>query len=104
MSVLRTARVTFFVAAAGFVTVSAPVTHLNAQAAPAQPPANAKIWVGRAAEIEQYLRTVEVVKLDDLSVGVTKPKKATLPPGGPTAYFAWKSIAPGRYSGFWENY
>src|SRR5262245_14017872 len=72
------------------------------QAAP--PPANAKIWVGRAAEIEDFLRTTPIVKMDDLSVGVTHPKKATLPPGGPVQYLAWKAIPPARYSGFWESY
>lgn len=76
---------------------------LEAQPA-ATPPANAKIWIGRAAEIENFLRTTPIVKMDDLSVGVTHPKKATLPPGGPVPYFAWKPIPPARYSGFWESY
>jgi hypothetical protein len=73
------------------------------QSAPA-PPASARIWVGRAAEIEQFLRTTPIVKMEDLSVGVTHPRKATLPPGGPVTYLAWKAIPPGRYSGFWESY
>jgi hypothetical protein len=71
---------------------------------PAAPPANAKIWVGRAAEIEQFVRTTPIVKMEDLSVGVTHPKKATLPPGGPVQYLAWKAIPPARYSGYWESY
>jgi hypothetical protein len=71
---------------------------------PAAPPANAKIWVGRAAEIEQFIRTTPIVKMEDLSVGVTHPKKATLPPGGPVQYLAWKAIPPARYSGYWESY
>lgn len=70
----------------------------------ATPPATAKIWVGRAAEIETFLRTTPIVKIEDLSVGVTHPKKATLPPGGPVPYLAWKAIPPGRYSGYWESY
>jgi len=70
----------------------------------AAPPANAKIWVGRAAEIEQFIRTTPIVKMEDLSVGVTHPKKATLPPGGPVQYLAWKAIPPARYSGYWESY
>jgi hypothetical protein len=67
-------------------------------------PADARIWIGRAREIEDYLRTVPFVKLEDLSVGVTKPKKATLPPGGPVGFLAWKAIPPGMYSGSWESY
>jgi hypothetical protein len=70
----------------------------------ATPPANAKIWIGRAAEIENFLRSTPIVKMDDLSVGVTHPKKATLPPGGPVPYLAFKAIPPARYSGFWESY
>jgi len=67
-------------------------------------PADARIWVGRAAEIETFLRTATIVKLDELSVGVTKPKKATLAPGGPVGFLAWKAIPPGRYGGAWESY
>ena len=67
-------------------------------------PADARIWIGRAPEIEEYLRTVTMVQFKDLSVGVTKPKKATLPPGGPVPYLVWKPIAPGRYEGSWESY
>src|SRR5215510_10705098 len=70
----------------------------------ADAPADARIWIGHAAEIEEYLRTATIVKLEDLSVGVTKPKKATLAPGGPVAYLAWKVIPPGRYGGAWESY
>lgn len=77
---------------------------IHAQQASSSAPANAKIWIGRAAEIENYLRTAQVVKLTDLSVGVTHPRKATLAPGGPVDAFAWKVLPPGRYEGFWESY
>ena len=82
--------------------LSMAAVHLAAQTPAA--PADARIWIGRAGEIEEFLRTVEIVKLDQLSVGVTKPKKATLPPGGPVAYLAWKMIPPGHYQGSWESY
>ncbi len=67
-------------------------------------PATAKIWLGRAGEIEEYLKTADVVKIENLSTGVTKPRKAELAPGGPVAAFAWKAIRPGRYGDFWESY
>jgi hypothetical protein len=72
----------------------------------AQAPASgsAKTWSDRAPEIEEYLKSVEVVKTEDLSVGVTKPKKATLAPGGLVEFMAWKPIKPGRYQGYWESY
>ena len=63
-----------------------------------------RAWVDHAAEIEQYLKTAEVTGMDDIGVGVTKPRKATLAPGGPVDAIAWKPIRPGRYSGFWESY
>ena len=72
--------------------------------ASASPAVDSRIWIGHATEIEDYLRTVPMEKLEDLSVGVTKPKKAHLPPGGPVQYLVWKMIPPGRYTGYWESY
>ncbi len=81
---------------------------LTAQSA-AQPPAttdvsSAKSWIGRTAEIEAYIKTAAIVGMEDLKVGVTRPRRATLTPGGPVAAIAWKPIKPGRYSGYWESY
>ena len=73
------------------------------QNAPAAP-VDARIWIGRAAEIEEYLRTVPILKLEALSVGVTKPMRAFLPEGGPSKYLVWKTIQPGRYNSYWESY
>jgi len=76
---------------------------------PGQPPAateavDARTWLGRAEEIETYLKQVQVVSLDQIPIGVTKPQRPELPPGGPVDAFAWKPIAPGTYQGFWESY
>ena len=71
---------------------------------PAAAPQDARTWLGRNAEIEAYLRTVQMLSFDDLSVGVTKPKRAHLPPGGPMQYLVWKAIQPARYGGYWESY
>lgn len=88
-----------------FLACSASTLPLRVAAqASATAPVSAKTWVGHEAEIEAYLKTVQILRLDDLSVGVTHPRKATLPPGGPCAYLAWKVIPPGRYEGFWESY
>ena len=70
----------------------------------AQAPANAKIWVDRAPEIESYLKTAEVVGMEELKTGVTRPRRAKLAPGGPVDAMAWKPIRPGRYTGYWESY
>src|SRR5262245_36118492 len=63
-----------------------------------------RVWVDRVPEIEQYLKSADVMGMEDISVGVTKPRKAMLAAGGPVEAIAWKPIRPGRYSGFWESY
>ena len=67
-------------------------------------PASAKTWIGRAGEIEEYLKTAEVVKMEAIPVGVTKPSRAYLAPGGLCESMSWKPIKPARYRGFWESY
>lgn len=74
---------------------------LLAQAPPAQV---ARHWVDREAEIEAYLKSADVVDMEEIGVGVTRPQRATLAPGGPVEAIAWKPIRPGRYSGYWESY
>ncbi len=75
----------------------------NAQA-PAPAPAGSKSWIENRAAIEQYLATTDVVKLEEIGVGVTKPWRADFPPGGLVARMAWKPIRPGLYQGYWESY
>jgi hypothetical protein len=83
-----------------FAFVAAPAL---AQA-PAEAPVSSKIWLDRRGEIEDYLKAAEVVGMEELKVGVTKPRKATLAPGGPVAAIAWKVVPPGRSTGYWESY
>ena len=62
------------------------------------------IWQNRTAEFEEYLRTAKVVKVSELPVGVTRPQRAYLEPGGPIASFAWKPLRPGVQSVYFESY
>jgi hypothetical protein len=96
----RRATAVWAIGLAGMLAVSV----LQAQNAPPAAAVDARIWIGRAAEIEEYLRKAPMVKFEDLSVGVTKPKKAHFAPGGPVAFAAWKMLPPGIYGGFWESY
>ena len=73
-----------------------------AQAAAA--PVSAKIWLDQRTQIEEYLKVAEVVSMEELKVGVTRPKRAMLAPGGPVEAIAWKVVPPGRPSGYWESY
>ncbi len=86
------------------VALSLPLVGQAGAVAPAGQAEDARIWIGRAAEIEEYLRTAEVVNLEELPVGVTKPRRAWLAPGGPIESFAWKSLRPGLYGGYRESY
>jgi hypothetical protein len=79
----------------------APAT---ARAQEAPPDASAKTWLENREQIETYLKTADVVGIEELKVGVTRPRRATLAPGGPVAAFAWKVVPPGRPAGFWESY
>ena len=81
------------------LSITAPVF---AQAAAVN--SNTRVWIGRVPEIEKYLKEADIVGTEEISVGVTKPRKATLVPGGPVEAIAWKPINPGRYSGYWESY
>ncbi len=67
-----------------------------AQAAAA--PVSAKIWLDQRTQIEEYLKVAEVVSMEELKVGVTKPKRAMLAPGGPVEAIAFKNVPPGRHT------
>src|SRR3954454_11859182 len=82
-------------------TCSTLLVLLTATAAIAQPPL---AWVGRYADMEAHLRTAEVVRLEDVGTGVTRPRRAFLEPGTPFASLTWKVLPPGRLRGYWESY
>jgi hypothetical protein len=62
----------------------------------------AKVWVGRYQEIEDYLRTAECVSVT--TFGPNRATRCNLPPGGPVARMAWRTLPPGVYRGFRESY
>ena len=64
----------------------------------------ANVWQNKTSELEEYLRTAKVVKFADIPIGVTRPRRAYLTPGGPISSFAWKPIKPGLQSGYFESY
>jgi hypothetical protein len=63
---------------------------------------DAKIWIGRYREIEEYLRTAECVSIT--TFGADRAARCNLPPGGPVARMAWKALPPRVYRGFRESY
>jgi hypothetical protein len=66
--------------------------------------ASARVWEGRAAEYEAYLRTAPIVKMTAVDLGVTHPKRAFFAPDGLAASAAWKPLRPGFQNGYWESY
>lgn len=93
------------IVAAALITIGAawPVPSLRGHQG-AEQPACAMTWVGREAEIEAYLKAAKVAKMIGTQVGVTKPSKALLEPGGPVEAMAWKPLAPRMRGGYWESY
>lgn len=77
----------------------------QAAATPAAAPnACSRVWIGHEAEIEAALASGAIAKMEKVPIGVTKPQRASLAPGGPVARFAWKALPPGRRGGFSESY
>ena len=64
----------------------------------------AKTWIGRYDELEEFLENVEVVRMEDIGIGVTAPQRCYVALGGPIETFVWKPIRPGIYSGYYESY
>jgi hypothetical protein len=86
------------VAVLATLALGAPV---SAQA-PAPASVGAKAWVGRYAELEEYLRTAPVERIEEVPIGVTKPKRIFFAPGGLASSASFKVLPMGRRSGYWE--
>src|SRR5689334_5964399 len=76
----------------------------QASAVAPQPSHSARIWTGRNAEFEQFIRDAPIVRIVDVPIGVTHPKRAYFEPGGLAESVAWKVLPPGRPNGYWESY
>jgi hypothetical protein len=66
--------------------------------------AGSKTWLDRRQALEDYLKVADVVKMEEIGLGVTRPRRAYLAPGGLVDRMAWKTITPGIHEGFWESY
>ena len=97
---MRMLRYALVMIAMGVLT-SAPARAAVAQEDPAE---SARTWLGRAEQIEQFIRDAKVVAIEDIGTGVTNPKRAELAPGGPVLRIAFKPIRPGNYRGHFESY
>lgn len=80
-----------------------PAHPQKAPAAKAQPKTS-KIWIGRYAEFEEYLRTAAFERFEDTDVGVTRPRHGFFAPGGLAGGATVKNLPPRRQRGFFESY
>jgi hypothetical protein len=65
---------------------------------------SSKVWLGREAEFEAFLKTAAVDHEAAIPVGVTKPRHIFFVPGGIAASAVFKPLQPGRTAGFFESY
>jgi hypothetical protein len=65
---------------------------------------SARIWEGRNAEFEAYIRDTPIDHFEEVPIGVTHPKRAYFKSGGLVESVAWKILPPGRPAGYWESY
>ena len=88
--------------------LAAALPLFGASFAPAQTVAasttGAKVWVGRHAEVQQYLRTAPIEREQSVPVGVTHPERVFFVKGGPVAGALVKHLPSGRQMGFGESY
>ncbi len=66
--------------------------------------AGAKVWIDHYADYEQFLREAHVERMEDIPVGVTKPKRVFFTPGGLVRSAAVKYLPMGQRGGFWESH
>ena len=66
--------------------------------------AGSKVWLGREAEFEAFLKTPRSTRRRAIPVGVTRPRRVFFAPGGLAAAAVFKPLQPGRTGGFFESY
>ena len=63
-----------------------------------------RIWLGRYQEFEEYIRTAPIVKVENIPIGVTRPRHGFFAPGGLVGGVAIKALRPSRETGYFESY
>lgn len=76
---------------------------LSQQDPPGPADVGAKTWIGHYRDVEEYLRTAECVRMDDVSRSMPDAKRCVLRPGGPVARMIWKPLIPSVRRGFRES-
>ncbi|HEU4688546.1 MAG TPA: hypothetical protein VFS23_09310 [Vicinamibacterales bacterium] len=64
----------------------------------------ARQWLGQEQRIEEHLKSADIMRIEDIGTGVTRPRRAFLSPNAPVESLVWKALPPGRRQGYWESY
>jgi hypothetical protein len=76
-----------------------------AAAAGSSAPSGSKVWPGRYAEYEDFLRSAEIERVQSFKAGITgHTKHVFFKPGGLALEGAMRDQRPGRYEGYFESY
>jgi hypothetical protein len=94
----------WLVAVPALGAAQAPAVSAPPAATQTVPPLCARTWDGRNAEFEEFIRSTPIERMEDVPVGVTKPKRAFFKADGLCGSIAWKVLPPGRPNGYWESY
>ena len=65
---------------------------------------SAKVWVDDTLEYEEFLRSAEIVSVEDVGSGRNQPWRVTLREGARTHRAIWKPIQRGRQEWGWESH
>ena len=63
-----------------------------------------RIWIGQEQDYEEFLVSAPIVRLEDVPVGVTNPRRGFFAPGSLAESAVFKPLRPGRTKGFFESY
>jgi hypothetical protein len=66
--------------------------------------ASLKTWIGEEAEIETYMRNAEIVRIESVPIGVSRPMRAYFPAGGRVESASFKALPPAVHQGHWDSY
>ena len=101
VSVALSASLLLFIVGARHLPAASP-SLTSPQAATAS--RSARVWEGRHAEFEAFIRDTPIDHFEEVPIGVTHPKRAYFKSGGLVESVAWKILPPGRPAGYWESY
>ncbi len=63
-----------------------------------------RMWIDQHGVYDEWLKTAEILEMEDVGEGVTKPTRVTLQQGDTVFQAIYKPLKRGRHKGYWESY